>query len=67
MKNENNKPTTILAIDPTIRGFGFIVFEGVKNPLDWGKPEMRIQKNRRCLDRITKLVIIYQQIWSTWG
>lgn len=60
MKNDINTPTTILAIDPTVRGFGFIIFEGVKNPLDWGKPEMRIQKNKRCLDRISKLVNFYQ-------
>lgn len=57
MKKE--KFTTVLAIDPTVRGFGYIVFDGVKNPADWGKAELRIQKNRRSLARIKKLIDFY--------
>lgn len=60
MRNEKGKPTTILAIDPTVRGFGFIIFEGVKNPLDWGRANIRFQKNSRSLKKISKLVNFYQ-------
>ncbi len=59
MKN-NNTTRTVIAISPTVRGFGYIIYEGVKNPRDWGKAEIRFQKNRRSLNRINKLLDFYE-------
>lgn len=50
---------TILAIDPTVRGFGFVVFEGSGTPIDWGQVTIRLNKNWRCRTRIRKLVDLY--------
>ncbi len=60
MEHEQKEVTTILAIDPTVRGFGYIVFDGIKSPEVWGKAEMRIQKNRRSLIKIKKLIEFHQ-------
>ena len=35
----------VLAIQPTTRGFGFAVFEGPQEPIDWGVKEVRKNKN----------------------
>lgn len=45
----------VLAIDPTNRGFGFAVLEGLEELIDWGIVSMRsgISRNRR--DRIEAL------------
>lgn len=49
-----------LAIDPASRGFGYALFEGPSKPLDWGVTSIRFQKNKRCLDRIKKIIKYYQ-------
>ena len=59
-QKKEEKPTTLLAIDPTVRGFGYMVFDGIKELTEWGKAEIRIQKNRRCLARIKKLINFHE-------
>lgn len=49
----------VLAIDPTARGFGFVVFEGPDRLLDWGVPEVSGEKNSASLLRITSLIRRY--------
>lgn len=50
----------VLAIDPAPRGFGYALFEGPQNPLDWGITEVRILKNITSLKKIKELVTFYQ-------
>ena len=49
----------VLAIDPAPRGFGYALFEGPNKSLDWGTAEIRFQKNRRCFNKIKKLILFY--------
>ena len=54
----------VMAIDPTSRGFGFVVFEGTEGLdmklIDWGVPHVRSNKRRACLRRIEELLDTYE-------
>ena len=50
----------ILAFSPTTRGIGYAVFEGPKNPLDWGVKEARASKNSRCINRVKEIIEFYR-------
>ena len=49
-----------LAIYPTSRGFGFVIFEGPHRLIDWGVKEVRGDKNRRSLIRAKELIAWYK-------
>lgn len=49
----------VLAIDPTTRGFGFAVFEGVERLIDWGVVSVAADRNARCLTRLAGLLRRY--------
>ncbi len=42
----------VLAVAPTSRGFGYILFVARSQPLDWGVKETRCDKNRQALAKI---------------
>lgn len=46
----------ILALDPSSRGFGFVVMEGPNELLDWGTREARRNKNPTCLKKTQVLL-----------
>ncbi len=46
------KQPLILAIHATSRGFGYVVFEGVGAPYDWGTVGARGDKNAVCLRKL---------------
>lgn len=50
----------VLAIDPAPRRFGFALFETPNEPLDWGVCEVRFQKNRKCFEKIRKMILNYE-------
>ncbi|MGO8735355.1 MAG: hypothetical protein ACLQVM_21465 [Terriglobia bacterium] len=50
----------VLAIDPTSRGFGFVVLEGPHRLIDWGVAHARVDKHRRCLARVANLIAHYE-------
>jgi Holliday junction resolvasome RuvABC endonuclease subunit len=54
------RETRVLAIDPSSRGFGFAIFEGPENLIDWGVKQVKGSKNRECLRRIERLMEYYQ-------
>ena len=57
----HTKQTRLLAIAPSSRGFGFVVFEGDKELVDWGNKTVKSgNKNSQCLGKIEKLIIAYQ-------
>ncbi len=46
------KGTIVLAIAPTSRGFGYVLFAARTKPVDWGVKEARDDKNRQALIKI---------------
>ena len=60
---KGRRPTRVLAIDPTARGFGFIVFEGPRNVVDWGVRSGRqvsLEKEKQLLMRVADLLRRYR-------
>lgn len=49
----------VLAIDPSTRGFSFAVMEGPERLIDWGEKEVKGDKNRESLRRVTQLIERY--------
>lgn len=49
----------VLAVDPTARGFGYVVLEGQERLLDWGVTFTTRDKNSASLLRITALIRRY--------
>ena len=51
----------VLALYPSTRGFGFVVFEGPRAPYDWGVKEIKEKhKNAKTLDAMRELIERYQ-------
>ncbi|MEI9887745.1 MAG: hypothetical protein WDN08_14830 [Rhizomicrobium sp.] len=46
----------VLAIHPTSRGFGWILFEGPSSPFDWGTVEVDEDKQAGSLARVEELI-----------
>jgi Holliday junction resolvasome RuvABC endonuclease subunit len=49
----------VLAVDPTSRGFGFVLLEGPSQLIDWGVSHACGDKYTWCLTRITHLIDLY--------
>ena len=57
----HTKQTRLLAIAPSSRGFGFVIFEGDKELIDWGNKTVNSgDKNSQCLAKLEKLMNAYQ-------
>jgi transposase InsO family protein len=50
----------VLGLHPTSRGFGWILFEDVRLPLDWGTVDIRRDKNAIALSRIKSMLDKHQ-------
>lgn len=50
----------ILAIEPSTRGFGYVVLEEPKRLVDWGLKEVKGEKNVRCLCQVRHLLKLYK-------
>ena len=60
MTNTRNLNERVLVIDPTNRGFGYVVFEGPQRLIDWGLAHSRKTTVPRCLARIAGMLRTYQ-------
>lgn len=60
MKSRQDRERLLLAIYPTTRGFGFLVFEGRQRTIDWGVKGARGDKNRKVLAKIEELMSWYR-------
>jgi Holliday junction resolvasome RuvABC endonuclease subunit len=60
MSRAYTKDIRVLAIDPSTRGFGFVVLEGPSCLIDWGVKETKIDKNTRALKLISELIEQYE-------
>jgi hypothetical protein len=49
----------VLAVDPTSRGFGFVVLEGEKRLVDWGVKSIRRNKEEGTLVAVAQLFHLY--------
>jgi len=57
----NTKTMRILAIDPSPRGFGFVVMEAPERLLDWGVKEANLEnKNAASVKRLELLLALYK-------
>ena len=59
MSDETNQNKLILSVAPFSRGFGYVVFEGPHNLIDWGVKEVRTDKNTSSLNKIEALIDFY--------
>jgi hypothetical protein len=50
----------VMAIDPVTRGFGFVVFEGPEQLVDWAVVETKANKESRSLRRVADLFVRYR-------
>ena len=60
MKQIQPNYSSILAIDPSSRGFGFALLEGEKTLVEWGVKYVEENKNNNCLVRVRKLISDHQ-------
>ena len=59
MKDNQPDNALILAIFPSVRGFGFALFHGAWVPLDWGFRHIEGDKNENAIDRVQSLIDEY--------
>src|SRR5712692_6842380 len=50
----------VLAIDPTHRGFGYVIFEGPDFLIDWGLREVECPKNKASVAAAAELISRYR-------
>jgi len=55
----STQPGLVLAIQPTSRGFGWVLFEGAVVPVDWGIASAK-GDSAQCMVRFTQLLDQYQ-------
>jgi Holliday junction resolvasome RuvABC endonuclease subunit len=53
-------PGLVLAIHPTSRGFGWVLFEGPLVPVDWGIASAKANRSAQCMGRFKQLLDQYQ-------
>src|ERR1700732_1656299 len=50
----------VLAIDPTHRGFGYVVLEGSADLIDWGVRHVQGSKNKASIQVASELISFYR-------
>jgi len=50
----------VMAVHPTTRGFGWVVFEAPFSPVDWGIASARTSRNEKLLRRFERLLKRYE-------
>ena len=57
--NARHKQGLVLAIHPTSRGFGWVLFENALKPVDWGLASIKTKRSARSIARFEKLLDRY--------
>ncbi len=60
-----NKPRAqglVLAVHPTSRGFGWVLFESPLSPIDWGMASAKTGRNARLMARFERLLSRYEPL-----
>ena len=53
-------PGLVVAVHPTSRGFGWVVFEGPVAPVDWGIATAKVNRSATSMRRFEALLTQYQ-------
>jgi len=56
----SQKSELVLAIFPTSRGFGWVLFEGPMAPVNWGIASVKRNRSAWCMTRFGKLIDLYR-------
>jgi hypothetical protein len=59
MTSNKHNPKRVLAIDPTSRGFGYVVLESPTTLVDWGGKVIRDQNEAKTLAKLSELIRHY--------
>lgn len=59
MKPDTQRQRIVLAVSPSVRGFGFALFEGPRMLIDWGMRYVKKDKNKKCATKVDELVAEY--------
>ena len=59
MKSRKLNPKRVLSIDPTSKGFGFVVLESPTTLVDWGGKAIRKQDETKTLAKVSELIHLY--------
>ena len=60
MTSNNANPKRVMAISPTSRGFGFVVFESQTSLIEWAVKTVRQKKEESTLAKVLKLFRLYK-------
>jgi hypothetical protein len=55
MRQSVSRHARVLAIDPSPKGFGYVVLEGADNLIDWGTKSTKRARNDICLKHLSNL------------
>jgi len=58
--NHSKSSGLVLAIHPTSKGFGWVLFEGPLVPVDWGIASAKVNRSAKCMARFKQLLDQYQ-------
>jgi hypothetical protein len=58
--NARYKHGLVLAVHPTSRGFGWVLFESPLSPVDWGMASVKAKRSARSLARFERLLTRYE-------
>jgi len=56
----SQKSGLVLAVHPTSRGFGWVLFEGPLAPVNWGIASVKTNRSAWCMMRFGKLLDLYR-------
>ncbi|MEM7296666.1 MAG: hypothetical protein AAF391_00190 [Bacteroidota bacterium] len=51
-----NTEKTVVALDPTSHGYGFVFFDGISKLIDWGHTQIRPNRRKKTLESIASLL-----------
>lgn len=60
MSSPKRSQALVLAIHPTPKGFGWVLFEGALAPVDWGIASAKSKRRSRSLARFERLMSRYE-------
>lgn len=59
MSNGNAKHKLVLAIQPSTQGLGYALFEGPRDPIDWGVKYTKVNKNAEGVRKVEEFINFY--------
>ena len=60
MSDQSRHKGLVMAVHPTTRGFGWVVFESPSSPVDWGLASAKESRNEKLLRRFERILKRYE-------